>query len=81
MNPTVSIKFKKPRDYSNQHKDFIIFSLPGPYRVSRDILNSLDKGGVHHFEFKNQDVAAKFAKDVFSNRNNIFDVTTNFVVQ
>ena len=79
--PSVSVKFKKPRDYSNQYKDVIIFSLPGPYRVSRDVLNSLDKGGVHKFEFKNEDVAAKFAKDLFFELNNILDITTNFKIK
>lgn len=81
MRPTVSVKFKKPRDYSNEYKDYIIFALPGPYRVSRDVLNSMDKGGIHNFEFKTEEVAAKFAKELFSRLNNVLDVTTNFIVE
>lgn len=80
MKPTVSVKFKKSRDYSNEYKDFIIFALPGLYRVSRDVLNDMDKGGTHNFEFKNEEVAAKFAKELFSRLNNVLDVTTNFIV-
>ncbi|MBQ4769929.1 hypothetical protein F9U44_00380 [Pectobacterium versatile] len=81
MNPTVSVKFKKSRDYSNEYKDFIIFALPGPYRVSREVLNDMSKGGSHNFEFKSEEVAAKFAKDLFSRFNNVLDVTTNFIVK
>lgn len=81
MKPTVSVKFKKSRDYSNEYKDCIIFALPGLYRVSRDVLNDMDKGGVHSFEFKNEEVAGRFAKELFSRLNNVLDVTTNFIVE
>ncbi|OUL97144.1 hypothetical protein CA601_00810 [Paraburkholderia hospita] len=80
MEPTVKIKFRKAYDYSNKYKDDIIFTLPAAYRISRDDLNDMDKGGTHAFIFKNKDVASKFATDIFSKFNEIFDVTTNFEV-
>ena len=79
MTAIVSVKFKKARDYSNENKDHIIFSLPGIYRVSREDLNDMDKGGVHIFSFKNQDPAEKFAKELFGKFNNIFEITTDFI--
>ena len=81
MTKSVTIKFKKPRDYSNENKDKIISALPGPYKVSRDALDDMNKSGTHEFNFKNVEVASKFAMEIFSNENSIFDVETNFTVK
>ena len=78
MNPTVSVKFKKNRDYSNAHKNTIIYLLPGPLRIDQEKLNDMDQGGVHTFEFQNIEVARKFAIDLFLKLNSVLDVTTNF---
>ena len=81
MSSIVTVKFKKARDYSNENKDRIIFTLPAYYRVSRDDLNVMDKGGSYAFEFKGEEAASKFAMKLFSKNNDIFDITTNSIFQ
>ena len=78
MSYTVTISIRQNRDYSNSTKDKIIGALPGPYKVSHAALDDLDKGGSHVFEFKNEEPAANFANQVFSNWNTTFDVITSF---
>lgn len=78
MSFNVSLKFKKNRDYSNENKNTIIWTLPPAYRVSAADLNSMDKGGSYTISFKNEDVATKFATELFQSSNNVIDVTTSF---
>lgn len=80
-NQQYLLKFKKTRDYSNEYKDIITFALPGPYRVSREVLNDMANGKAQIFHFKNESVAAKLAKELFSRLNNVLGVTTNFIVR
>lgn len=81
MEYSVGIRLQANRYYSNDIKNIIIFSLPGPYRVNHDALNDLDKGGEHIFIFKNYDPAANFAKDMFYNHSNKFIVRPYFVIK
>jgi hypothetical protein len=78
MAYTVTVKFRKNRDYSNENKDLIIFLLPPRYRISRENLSDLDNGGEHTFVFENLEVAKNFSTQLFLRYNSIFDVRTDF---
>lgn len=74
---TVSVAFRKARDSSNQLKDELIAALPGPYKVKREELNDMDKGGYHPFVFANLLPARNFGRYLFENHSLILYVHTD----
>ncbi|MGR6831320.1 hypothetical protein [Aliivibrio wodanis] len=77
---TVKIKFRRNSDYSNELKNVLITKLGGPYKVTQEALNDMQRSGDHNFKFPTKEVADRFASSVFNSHNDIFDVRTDFTI-
>ncbi|CAH1531263.1 conserved hypothetical protein [Vibrio harveyi] len=76
----VIISFRRNSDYSNELKNVLISKLGGPYKVTQEALNDMQRMKPHYFEFPSKEVAARFANSVFSTHNDVFDIQTDFTL-